>query len=153
MQAARLTDQPYTRPKVFDLAAYWEASKAQFVAALPRYSLVTVRVDPAILPRLRQAGHFVRVEQVELPEAEGWAKVQLQFELEAEACGFILGFGGQLEVLEPVALREKVIRLAEGAVSLYRRRGEPARTENHGFERNGKGHEPVEALEPVLAGS
>jgi predicted DNA-binding transcriptional regulator YafY len=119
VQAARLTEQPFTRPKGFDLAAYWEASKARFVAGLPRYSVI-VQVDPAILDHLQQTNYFVRVEQVGLPDAAGWVKVNLRFELEEEAAGYILGFGSQMEVLEPAALREKVIRLAEEALALYR---------------------------------
>lgn len=121
VRAARLTGQPCVRPKGFNLVAYWEESKAHFVANLPRYP-VTVRVDPTILPRLQSAGHFVRVEQIGLPDAGGWIEVRLRFEIEAEACGYILGFGSQIEVVEPAALRAKVIHLAEGALALYTRR-------------------------------
>jgi predicted DNA-binding transcriptional regulator YafY len=147
VQAARLTDRPCVRPKDFNLAAYWEDSKADFVANLPRYP-VLVRVDPAILPRLHSAGHFVRVERVGLPDIEGWIEVCLRFEIEAEACGYILGFGPQIEVVEPGALREKVIHLAEGALELYKRRKPSHRP---GFI-SGVEAEPVKKLLPAPAG-
>jgi predicted DNA-binding transcriptional regulator YafY len=36
----------------------------------------------------------------------------------------VLGFGPEIEVLEPAELREKVIKLAEGVVALYSRHPE-----------------------------
>lgn len=118
VQEARLTDQPCDRPPDFDLAAFWAQSSAQFKANLPRYP-ATVRVAPAILPRLDYAGKAARIEQIEPPAADGWCKVFIQFEVEEQACAYALGFGPQLEVLEPPELREKIIKLAEGVVALY----------------------------------
>ena len=88
------------------------------MAGLPRYP-VTARVDPAILSRLRYAGRYSRVEQMDPPAADGWVKVSMRFEVEEDACECLLGFGPQTEVLEPLELREKVIHLAERVVALY----------------------------------
>jgi predicted DNA-binding transcriptional regulator YafY len=118
VQDAALTDQPCVRPPAFDLAAYWEQSSARFQATLPRYD-ATVRVAPAILPRMPYAGRFARIERVGAPDAEGWMKVELRFQMEEEACAYVLGFGPQIEVLEPPSLRAKVIALAESVLAFY----------------------------------
>ncbi|MDQ3754361.1 MAG: transcriptional regulator [Acidobacteriota bacterium] len=116
---ASVTSEACARPAGFDLAAFWEQSSAQFKATLPRYP-VTVRVHPDIFPRLRYAGRFARIEGVdELPDAAGWIKVWLRFDTEEMACEYVLSFGARMEVLEPPALREQVIRLAESVVMFY----------------------------------
>ena len=113
-----MTEQASVRPAGFDLATYWEQSSAQFKANLPRYD-ATVRVSPLILDRLDYAGKSARINHVAPPDREGWRKVSIQFEVEEQACAYVLGFGPEIEVLEPAELREKVIKLAEGVVALY----------------------------------
>jgi predicted DNA-binding transcriptional regulator YafY len=120
VQEALLTDQPCIRPQPFDLAAYWEQSSARFLDTLPRYP-ATVRVAPAVLLRLRLA-RYIRIEHADAPDEEGWSKLVVQFETEDDACEYILRFGPQIEVLEPQALRERVIRHAESIVSFYAQR-------------------------------
>ncbi len=115
---AKLTDQPCDRPPGFNLAEYWERSSAHFKATLPRYP-VTVRVVPDILPRMRYAGRFARIEQIDPPDADGWMKVYIQFDVEEAACEYVLSFGAQIEVVEPPELREKVIHLAQSVVAFY----------------------------------
>jgi predicted DNA-binding transcriptional regulator YafY len=45
------------------------------------------------------------------------------FEAEEQARAFALGFDGQMEVLAPPELREKVIQLARATVAMYAGRG------------------------------
>jgi predicted DNA-binding transcriptional regulator YafY len=118
IQSVRVTDQPCVRPEGFDLAAYWEQSSQKFRANLPRYQ-ATVRVHPSILPRLRYAGRFAHVEQTDQPGADGWIRVALRFDVEEMACEYALSFGAQLEVLEPPALRQKVVQMARSVISFY----------------------------------
>jgi len=118
VQSATITDQPFVRPQAFDLGEYWEESKARLAEGIPRYP-VTVRVDPAILPRLRNAGRWSRIEQIDPLDSEGWNKVVIRFDLEEDACEYVLSFGPQIEVLEPQALRQKVISLAKGVLEVY----------------------------------
>ncbi len=127
VQDARATDQPCVRPQAFDLAAYWEQSSAHFTASLPRYP-ATVRVAPAILPRLRYAGRYARIEHADAPDAAGWTKLSMRFQTAEEACEYVLSFGPQIEVLEPQALREQVINLAESVVAFYARGRHPPPT-------------------------
>jgi predicted DNA-binding transcriptional regulator YafY len=121
VQAAELLDEPCARPPDFDLAAFWEQSAAKFRAHLGQYRMVA-RVRREIVPRLRYAGRFARVEQTGEPDADGWVKVALRFDVEEMACEYALSFGTQLEVLEPAALREKVRAAAEGVVAFYAQR-------------------------------
>ncbi|HEY1017249.1 MAG TPA: WYL domain-containing protein [Herpetosiphonaceae bacterium] len=116
IEAAELTDESAARPAEFDLAAYWERAAAEFRAQLPRYPLI-LRADPAIVPRLRYAGWYSRVEEVGPPEEDGWVRVAMSFELAEDACSLVLGFGAALTIVEPAELREAVVGLARAALS------------------------------------
>jgi predicted DNA-binding transcriptional regulator YafY len=116
--AARSTEGPFLRPEGFDLAAYWEQSKSDFVAGLPRYH-ATVRVDPTILPRLRFAARYARVDPEPTPDPDGWIRVAIRFQFAADAREFVLGFGPTIEVLDPPELRDDVIALARAVVARY----------------------------------
>lgn len=121
VQSARVTDQSCVRPPDFDLAAHWEQSSADFMANLPRYP-ATIRVSPAILSYMRFAGRYARIEHADPPDADGWIRLSMLFEEEHSACEYVLGFGSQIEVVEPEALREKVIQAAESILALYAQR-------------------------------
>lgn len=121
IQDAQVLDEQCARPDGFDLASYWERSTVSFKANLPRYQ-ATVRVSPAIFPRIGYAGRFARIERTEEPDEDGWVKVSIRFDVEEVACEYVLGFGAQIEVLEPEALREKVIASAESVISFYSKR-------------------------------
>jgi len=112
IQNAHLSDEPSLRPPDFDLAAFWKESSAQFKANLPRYC-TTFRVDPAIVPDMRYAGH---IEGLSSPDDDGWITADMRFDVELEARAYALGFGGQLEVLSPLDLRDTVLRLAHEVI-------------------------------------
>jgi predicted DNA-binding transcriptional regulator YafY len=112
-----MSDEVCVRPEAFDLAAYWAESSAHFIANLPRYP-VTVRVAPDAVAYMG-AGRYIRMEQAGPPDAEGWIPFHLLFQIQEEACGYVLSFGAKMEVLEPQELREKVIGLAESVVAFY----------------------------------
>jgi predicted DNA-binding transcriptional regulator YafY len=130
MQAVRIVDEPCIRPQDFDLATYWNQSTADFVANLPRYP-ATLRVASDKLSWIRSLWRYARIMHEEPPDAEGWIKLSVQFEVEEEACQYVLSFGPQIEVLEPPELRDKVIHLAEDVVALY------AKT-SHSFDEHDK---------------
>lgn len=121
IESAEILDEPAVRPPGFDLAAFWEESSEQFRANLPRYR-VRARVRQSVVQRLRFAGRFARVEEVGDADSEGWVEVALRFDVEEMACEYALGFGTQLEVLEPEGLREKVAQAARDIVVFYARR-------------------------------
>lgn len=117
---ALILDEACQRPPDFDLATYWEESSVRYKEALPRYP-TTVRVDPAILPRMYLAGRFARIEHVGSAEPDGWVQVSIRFEIEADACEYILSFGPSIEVLQPPDLRDKVIARIEQTIAIYDR--------------------------------
>jgi predicted DNA-binding transcriptional regulator YafY len=126
VQNARLADSPSVRASDFDLALYWEQSKAEFQASLPRY-MATLRIDSEILPHARWAWRFARIERTDPPDAEGWQQIEVNFEVEEEACICVLAFGPQVEVLAPLALRAQVAARAQAVVERYHEVGRTQR--------------------------
>jgi predicted DNA-binding transcriptional regulator YafY len=120
LQQVVITDQPYVRPPDFDLAAYWSQSSRDFKANIPRFSVI-VRVAQEVAGHMHHPGRFIQAEPLAPPDEHGWVKIRLLFDVGEEACGYLLSFGTDLEILEPQELREQVIRLAEGIVAFYAR--------------------------------
>ncbi|HEY8293164.1 MAG TPA: YafY family protein [Thermomicrobiales bacterium] len=117
---ACVTDEPCTRPDGFDLAAYWEQSSADFVAALPRYP-VTVRAPMGLLSHIRSTLSPGRIEHTGEPDAEGRITLRVRFDILEEAAGYAFRFGTQLEVLEPTELRDWLARTAASVAAFYAR--------------------------------
>ncbi|HEV8368565.1 MAG TPA: YafY family protein [Pyrinomonadaceae bacterium] len=115
---AEVLDSTSVIPEDFDLADYWEKSAAVFKSSVPNY-LATFRVAPSIFPRLGFAGRFARVGDAIETDASGWITVTVGFDVEEIACEYALGFGANLEVVEPLLLREKVLQMAGEVVSSY----------------------------------
>ena len=102
------------RPAGFDLAAHWEASTNRFREHLPKYTatfLVTEHVMPWACYRPWRV--------LEQARAGDRYRVSLRFDAPEEARQFALGFGAELEVVEPQELREYVIATARAVVAGY----------------------------------
>lgn len=119
--SAEATETTFARPPGFDLAAFWEHSTAEFKANLPRY-LVTLRADPSIVSSMHSADRYARIEHVGSPESDGWVTLSMRFEEEHNACEYALRFGPQVEIVEPEALRQRVIQAAAGILARYGQR-------------------------------
>lgn len=119
IHGATLSDEPCVRPTDFDLASYWQQSSSEFQASIPRYT-VTARVTQNSLSRIRHSGRFITMEPLSEPNEEGWLTVHLHFQVKDEACGYLLSFGPEVEVLAPQEMREQVIQLAESVLEFYR---------------------------------
>lgn len=104
IQEASALDRPAVWPRDFDLRAHWERSTAEFRERLPRY-YATFVAKPSVMRWARYRGW--RLEE-EIPEGDR-IRVRLRFDVEDEAVQFGLSFGGDLEVIEPAELREKVL--------------------------------------------
>jgi len=114
------TDEPCARPDGFDLAAYWEQSSADFIAALPRYP-VTFRAPAALLPHIKGTLPPGRIEHTDEPDADGRITLRVRFDIDEEAAGYAFRFGTQLEVLEPAELRDWLARTAASVAAFYAR--------------------------------
>jgi len=119
VQGLEVMNEACIRPKDFDLAAYWEASKTAFREQLPRYP-VTVRAKPDIVERMRVSGRYARVvTEAQTADEDGWLRLGLLFEVAWEACEYLLSFGPAVEVVEPTELRGQIAHLAQQTAHLY----------------------------------
>mgnify|MGYP001278173205 CR=1 FL=1 len=50
---------------------------------------------------------------------DGRLKVEFQMEISGWLCGFLLGFGDKIEVVEPVELRDRIKSMAESIYKVY----------------------------------
>ncbi len=116
-----LLDETFSRQASFDLITYWKEWCETFVDNLPDYP-VKVRVNPDFIPYLPSLfGSKIRdsIEKAPPPDEDGWIILTLHFDTIFQARSRILGFGGAVEVLEPIALRMSVADFAAQTVSLY----------------------------------
>jgi predicted DNA-binding transcriptional regulator YafY len=118
VQNATILDEPSSRPDGFDLAGYWAQSKVDFQAGLPRYP-ARFRIATSIFPFFQGMLRYARVEKVEPPDANGWQIVDIVFDVEDEALLYGSGYGGLVEVLEPLDLREKIVDQARALLAVY----------------------------------
>lgn len=109
---AELTDERFARDPSFDLAAYWEAARAQFEQASnainPSYPAVLRIHDDAIwyFPAYMSGRH----EMVNV--RDGWTTVHVRFDSLLDARMRVLGLGALAVVVEPGALRDAVLDTA-----------------------------------------
>jgi predicted DNA-binding transcriptional regulator YafY len=115
---AEVLDEAAPIPVDFNLAEYWERSASSFKSGVPKY-LASFWVAPEVVLRLGFAGRFARVMETDDTDARGWKKVQVGFDVEEMACEYAVSFGPNLEVIEPVTLREKVIAMTKATLDFY----------------------------------
>jgi predicted DNA-binding transcriptional regulator YafY len=119
--AATLSEERFERPPDFDLAAYWAESSAAYEREVPRIAVV-VRVAPN---RVAELGDFVgsaaasNAEALPEPDPDGWARLRLYVDWPEEAPGRLLALGGDLEVLDPPGVRERLVALASEALARH----------------------------------
>lgn len=111
-------DEAAPVPVDFNLAEYWEHSASTFKSGTPKY-LATFWVSPSVLLRLGFAGRFARVMETDESDARGWRKVHVGFDVEEMACEYAVSFGPNLEVIEPLTLRERVIEMTKATLEFY----------------------------------
>jgi len=114
IREAMLDERESMRPDDFDLAAYWETSTEEFRERLPRY-FATFLVAPSVMRWARYRGWRLEEER----EEGSRVLIRVRFDAEEEALQFALSFGGDIEVIEPAELRNRVLEAARGAVERY----------------------------------
>src|SRR5690625_12142 len=112
-----LLEEHFIRPDEFVLSDYWMNSKKSFIQALPEYE-VEVNVSQSIIERIMFSGRFVRLKQIDNNQSN-WIKVKLSFPTKEEAINFVLGFGNQMKLVEPVELQDELIVRAKQVIELY----------------------------------
>lgn len=114
-------DEAAPIPVEFNLAEYWEQSASKLQSSAPKY-LASFWVSPAVVLRLSFAGRFARVMETDETDERGWQKVHVGFDVEEMACEYAVSFGPNLEVIEPLTLREKVVAMTKATLEFYSNR-------------------------------
>jgi predicted DNA-binding transcriptional regulator YafY len=123
---SRVMDQgaTFARPREFDLAAHWRSSIEAYEREAPRIE-ITVRVDPR---RIGLLADLVGVRAVEgahrigepADDPEGWLVLRLEVDWPDEIPGRLLAMGGSAEVLEPAAIRGRMVEIADRVLARHR---------------------------------
>ena len=124
IDAARVLPESFDRPADFELSAFWERWSAEFEASRPRLP-VRVRASPAALAAFGEVFGDAGAEAVAgagPPGERGWRELTLWFEHELAAAHRLAGFGGEVEVLSPPSVSERLLTTARGILDRY---GEP----------------------------
>lgn len=98
----------------FDLATWWAESARAFEEQL-RPGTAILRASPIGLQRLRMLGSFAgqAVAKAEPTGNNGWHIVKLPLETIESAAPALLGIGPEIDIIEPIALRVEIARLAK----------------------------------------
>lgn len=118
--AERLPDT-FERPAGFDLAAFWQGWCADYEQERPFYE-VHALVSPALAGRLSRLLRENLPDVLNSPPAKqetGWRAMTLHFESFEAARTQLLGYGGAIEVLEPIALRTSLVDYAYQILTRY----------------------------------
>jgi len=108
--ALTVTGEQFTRPKDFDLPSHWEEATKEFERNI-YVGAARVRASELGRRRLKDMSQTVRraVEAAELlPDADGWAELDIPIEEVGWAAYELSRIGPELEVLEPPELRERL---------------------------------------------
>ena len=111
---AAVLAEPSRRPADFDLAAHWERAATEFRDKLPRF-YATLLASREALPRVRYYNRRVEEET----DHGDQVRLRMRFDAEEEALQFALALGTSVVVLEPEALRARVLATAESLVRRY----------------------------------
>ncbi|MEV5165721.1 YafY family protein [Streptomyces werraensis] len=116
-------EERFERAEDFDLPAFWEERAEQFARSILRAEVVVRLSAEGVrrLPYAVDAGAVREVlEGVAEPRDGEWVTVTLPVESEEVARTQLASLGAEVEVLEPLSLREWFAAEAERLVRLYR---------------------------------
>jgi predicted DNA-binding transcriptional regulator YafY len=125
VSAARILAEPVGRPAGFELAAFWARWSAEFETSRPRLK-VRLAASPGALSAFGEVfgpAAAPALEAAEPPGQDGWRVVTLSFEHERAAVHRLAGFGDQVEVLDPPAVRAELLATAREILGRYQAGG------------------------------
>jgi predicted DNA-binding transcriptional regulator YafY len=129
VQQVDVLEELAERPPDLDVRAEWERLRSGLEQNSPVGVEVIVRVRPEVADQLRRiaSSMLVKGEQArDVPSDDEWPRLAMHFRVREAACGVLLGFATDVEVLEPVEIRERMLELATAAVRIYGSRRSPA---------------------------
>jgi predicted DNA-binding transcriptional regulator YafY len=121
IQNFELAGTDFTRPRNFDLAAYWTAWARDFEGRLYQ-GAATLRLSPNGLKRLSllpPAVAEMAARTAALPDQAGWTQVDIPIESIDHAATEILALGVEAEVLAPPELRGRMRAIAGQLSAIY----------------------------------
>jgi predicted DNA-binding transcriptional regulator YafY len=125
VSAARILAEPVGRPAGFELAAFWARWSAEFEASRPRLE-VRLAASPHALSAFAEVfgpAAAPALEAAAPPGQDGWRVVTLSFEHERAAVHRLAGFGDQVEILNPPAVRAALLATAREILGRYQADG------------------------------
>jgi predicted DNA-binding transcriptional regulator YafY len=125
--SARILADRSERPAGFDLGAFWKGWSAEFEASRPRF-LVSLLASPAAQGAFGEVfgeGGGEALAAAGPADERGWREVTLSFEHELAAAHRLAGFGGEVEVLAPASVSERLLSTAREILDRYDRSGAP----------------------------
>ena len=125
VSAPRVLPEPVERPAGFELAAFWARWSAEFEASRPRLE-VRLAASPDALAAFSEVfgpAAASALEAAEPPGQDGWRVVTLSFEHERAAVHRLAGFGDQVEILDPSAVRSALLATAREILGRYQSGG------------------------------
>ena len=125
VSAARVLAEPAGRPDGFELAAFWARWSAEFEASRPRLE-VRLAASPDALSAFGEVfgpAAAPALEAATPPGPDGWRVMTLSFEHERAAVHRLAGFGDQVEVLDPPAVRTALLATAREILGRYQADG------------------------------
>jgi predicted DNA-binding transcriptional regulator YafY len=125
--SARILADRSERPAGFDLGAFWKSWSAEFEASRPRF-LVSLMASPAAQGAFGEVfgeGAGEPLAAAGPADERGWREVTLSFEHELAAAHRLAGFGGEVEVLAPASVSERLLSTAREILDRYDRSGDP----------------------------
>jgi predicted DNA-binding transcriptional regulator YafY len=121
IETLEVTEETFTRPAEFDLAAFWSEWIRDFAARLHR-GRARLRLSPAGLRRLAQLAPAVAEAAARTagpPDRHGQVEAEIPIESIDHAAGEILKLGAEAEVLDPPELRLKLVETAARLTAIY----------------------------------
>lgn len=111
MRSARVLGEEASRPEGFELARYWEDAVARFEVGAPT-AVVTMRASERALGALRRRGF-------EAVEAEEGRATTVSFDDFDTALRELLPLGGEVEVVGPAEMRDRLSRTGRELAAVY----------------------------------
>ncbi len=115
------SDERFERPAAFDLAAFWKESTARFEREIQRGTAV-VKATARGLKQLRatSAAIATAIDAARPRRGRGGRfLIQVPIESVEQAASAFLPLGGEVEVLEPAALRSRLLARAKAVLRRY----------------------------------
>ena len=120
---AEICDEPFTRPKKFDLAAHWQNSSREYERGVYREQ-AEVKLSPKGMSRLEVLGPYVMeaaAKSAKGPDASGWRRCTMPLESLEHGVRELMRLGEEVKIIGPPALREKMAETLAAMLRHHRR--------------------------------